>query len=66
MRRFEAVDRAEGGGDADAASTVTSKGYWDKTCADCIGATAGGAAGVVLRVVWIWRCTFEGVVAGSI
>lgn len=63
---FEAVDGAEGCWDADAASAITSKGDGDETCADCIRTAAGGATGIVLRVIWIWRGSFERVVARSV
>lgn len=63
---FEAVDGAEGCWDADAASAITSESDWDETCANCVRAAAGGAAGIVLRVIWIWRRSFERVVARSV
>lgn len=63
---FEAVDGAEGSWDADAASAITSQSDGDETCADCVCTAAGGAAGIVLRVIWIWRRSFERVVARSI
>jgi hypothetical protein len=66
MGGFESVHGAEGSWDADASSAIASQSDGDETSADCVCTAAGGAAGIVLRVKWIWRRAFERVVARSV
>jgi hypothetical protein len=51
MARFEAVDAAQGGRDADGAAAVGAEGNRDETAGDGVGGATGGAAGVVGWVV---------------
>ena len=66
MAWFEAVEAAVGGGDADGTSPVGTEGYGEEACGCGVGGAAGGTAGVVMRVVWVERGTFCGVVVRGI
>lgn len=64
--RFEAVESAVCGWDADGAATVGAEGDGDQSCGYGVGGAAGGTTGVVTGVVRVERSTAVGVVVRSI
>jgi hypothetical protein len=66
VARLEAVDAAEGGGDADGAAAVGAQGDGDEARGHGVGGAAGGAARVVGWVVGVEGRAGVGVVVGGV
>lgn len=62
MAGFKAVDSAVGGWNAYAAAAVCAEGHGEETAGYGVGGAAGGAAGVVVRVMGIEGRAGRGVV----
>ena len=66
MTGFQSVHSTVGGGDADGTSPVCTECDGEQACGRGVGGAAGGASGVVVRVVWVEGSACDGVVVCGI